>query len=173
MSDDDSEIEMTRPNLSIKEAAKAIDRSEKTVRRKTTDGTTFPNAHRNERGAWVIPVSDLIAAGYKLNAPATTYDDSETTQASRHTEAAEAIEDGHQDDDLVTKIEALETEAAEYRRRAEVAEAVADERGKALDDLRTALRMAQHQLTTGDDDQGETTGSTRPVRKGWSRFRRR
>ena len=59
----------------------------------------------------------------------------------------------------------LRADNAELRRRAEVAEAVADERGRALDDARLALRA----LTAGPDpvSAAETPPEPEGRRRGW------
>jgi len=57
-----------RPTLGIKEAAKACGVHEDTIRRANRKGL-FPNATKGAGGAVMIPVTDLLAAGYRLHAP--------------------------------------------------------------------------------------------------------
>ena len=57
-----------RPALGIKEAAKACRVHEDTMRRAYRRGA-FPNATKAAGGAVSIPITDLLAAGYKPNAP--------------------------------------------------------------------------------------------------------
>ncbi|MFF9203505.1 helix-turn-helix domain-containing protein [Streptomyces sp. NPDC014986] len=54
--------------LSPREAAAACGVSRTTVRRRREDGA-FPGAVLDERRGWLIPVEDLLAAGFRLNAP--------------------------------------------------------------------------------------------------------
>jgi len=64
--------ETHRPELTIKEAAEACDVSDKTIRRNLE---RFPNARRldapsgPEAGPWVIPIEDLLAAGWPKRSP--------------------------------------------------------------------------------------------------------
>lgn len=57
-----------RPALGIKDAAKACGVHEDTVRRAYRRGL-FPNSTKGAGGAVIIPITDLLAAGYRLNAP--------------------------------------------------------------------------------------------------------
>ena len=114
-----------RPMLTFSEAAHAASVDRRTIRR-WKDGGKLPNAVMVE-GVWRVPVEDLLAAGAQLHAP-TPPDEPDPTPPP-------------------DELERLRAEVAEYRRRAEVAEAVAEERGAALDDARLALRA----LTAGEE----------------------
>ncbi len=74
----------------------------------------IPNGGGTER--WVIPLSDLLAQGLHPNA-----------------DLADAAGDDHQ---ARTEVERLRRQLAEAERRAALAEAVAAERLRALDDAR-------------------------------------
>ncbi len=116
-----------RPMLTITEAARAAGVDRRTIRRKL-DAGAFPGAVQDTepgRGGsvWRIPVTELLAAGFVLHAP---------------TPPEEPVPPAPADTDLRAENEQL-------RRRAEVAEAIAEERGRALDDARLALRA----LTAG------------------------
>jgi excisionase family DNA binding protein len=105
-------------SLTIAEAAELLGVTEKTIRRRVHGGT-YPGAYRDgddPNSAWLIPVEDLEVRH----------------NPSRH-------------DDLSERLAEVEAELAEWRRRAEVAEAVADERATALDDLRAALDVIRAQ----------------------------
>ncbi|MFJ8696978.1 helix-turn-helix transcriptional regulator [Streptomyces roseolilacinus] len=60
---------MPRPMLSPRQAAAACGVSRTTIRRRREDGA-FPGAVQDEKRGWLIPVEDLLAAGFRLNAPA-------------------------------------------------------------------------------------------------------
>jgi len=127
-----------RPELTIKEAATACGVSTKTVRRRL-DADKFPNARRldgpagTESGPWVIPVGDLIAAGLQPGKPSPPDAQSEP--------APETVADlpASQTDEL----RRLETENADLLRRAEVAEAIAEERERTIEAQAQALRMLE------------------------------
>ncbi|MFJ9703514.1 helix-turn-helix domain-containing protein [Streptomyces fradiae] len=59
----------SRPLLTQREAAAACGVSRTTIRRRREEGA-FPNAVQEGRRGWVIPVEDLLAAGFRLHAPA-------------------------------------------------------------------------------------------------------
>ncbi|MEV7114398.1 helix-turn-helix transcriptional regulator [Streptomyces anulatus] len=61
---------MTRPMLTRREAATACGVSRSTIRRRREAGD-LPNAVQDEARGWLIPVKEgLLAAGFRLNAPA-------------------------------------------------------------------------------------------------------
>ena len=85
----------------------------------------FPNSYRSASRAqspWLIPVTDLIAAGLTPGKPAPPEEPPGPAEPSP------------------TELDALKAENVELRKRAEIAEAVAEEREKALEDTRLALR---------------------------------
>jgi hypothetical protein len=63
-----------RPALTVQQAAQATRVSRSTIKRRLAE-QAFPNAYRADGrskvqpGSWLIPVTDLIAAGYRLHAP--------------------------------------------------------------------------------------------------------
>ncbi len=120
----------SRPWLSLSEAAQAASCARITIRR-ALDAGKFPQAKRGDgpkgpgSGGWLIPVDDLLAAGFTLGRSGP-----EPVQPAAQVPAP----------DTASQIATLRGELAELRRRAEVAEAVAAERGRHLDDMRVALR---------------------------------
>ncbi len=125
-----------RPALTLTEATKTTGVSRKTLRRRL-DSDEFPNASRLDgpagtgTGPWVIPIADLLGAGFTLHSP----DD-------------DRAEDKPDDHGVELRIHDLEHELALERERRRAAEAIAAERAAALDDLRTALALAQRMLGT-------------------------
>jgi hypothetical protein len=119
------------PELTIRQAAEATGLSIKTIRRRLAE---FPNARRDGDGPaapWTIPVTDLIAAGL-------TVEDNDTSgKVERPASSPVALPARPAEPDEVEK---LRGEVTELRRRAEVAEALAIERERALVDVRLALR---------------------------------
>ncbi|MEV3898351.1 helix-turn-helix transcriptional regulator [Streptomyces anulatus] len=59
---------MKRPMLTQREAATACGVSRSTIRRRREAGD-LPGAVQDEVRGWLIPVEDLLAAGFRLNAP--------------------------------------------------------------------------------------------------------
>jgi len=116
--------------LTIAEAAAAAHVNPRTIRRHLAN---FPGAHRtggpgSRTGQWLIPTADLVAAGFNLDAS-----DAISNELPR-VSASERLEE----------IEALKGELAEWRRRAEVAEARAEERERIIQTQAIALRALGH-----------------------------
>lgn len=133
--------------------------SRKTVQRALDKGK-FPNAYRSSgpagegSGPWMIPLADLLAEGFTPGG-GRTFNDLDATPISTqphtpmgqtvapaetpHTEVTPSVEL----EQLQSKLDEVERQHSEMLRRAEVAEAIAEERGKALDDMRVTLRMLE------------------------------
>jgi predicted DNA-binding transcriptional regulator AlpA len=163
----DGSPQTTRPALTLSQAAESCQTSRSTIRRKL-DAKEFPNAYRDggDDGPWMVPVTDLIAAGLKPNAPR-----AEPEQVGQ-SEASAPIQGQPEE------IARLERELFEERARRKAAEEIAAERQRSLDDLRMALRMLgpgeQSEQGSGlPQTQGHDTpteqGSSAPRRKWWQR----
>ena len=63
---DPGQTTATRPRYQLSRAATMTGVSQSTMKRRLRAGA-FPNAAQDESGAWVIPVEDLLAAGFHLN----------------------------------------------------------------------------------------------------------
>ena len=119
----------TRLMLTITEAADAAGKSRSIGR--LLDAGRLDGAEKDDAGTWRIPVDALIAVGLTLHAP-TPPDATPTPEPP-----------------AANTLDALRAELADWRRRAEVAEAIAAERAAALDDVRTALDIANRMLAPG------------------------
>jgi hypothetical protein len=123
-----------RVELTVTQAAQATCVDRRTIRRRV-DAGDFPNAHRKtgkdgpDSGPWLIPMSDLLAAGLSLQP--TEHDGPPTDQPATGSDSEKS----------------LRLALAEAVKRAEVAEAIAAERAAALADVRAALDLAQRMLT--------------------------
>ena len=94
--------------FTLTEAAETTGTHRNTIRRRLDD-KQFPHTWQEEDRTWRIPVEDLVASGLKLGG-----------RAKRDAVLQE------------TDLERLRAEIADLRRRAEVAEARAEERERAL-----------------------------------------
>lgn len=117
-----------RPSWDLGESAERCGVSRSTVRRYREQGK-FPNAFKDTSGAWKIPLEDLLAVGWKPNAPA------QPEPVSVPPEPAVSVTD-----DRVAQLEqALELE----RVKREAAERLNAQIQANLDDLRSAMRMIE------------------------------
>lgn len=124
-----------RPISSLKwtltEAAQQCSVSRSTIRRYRESGK-FPNAEK-QNGQWVIPVSDLIAAG--LNPGQPNPPDEQPNESGE----SSAPEQG----DQAQEIAELRAQLAIEQAHRQAAEQIAAERERSLNDLRQALRMIE------------------------------
>ena len=128
------------PVLTLKQAAEAAGRSVSTLRRKR-EALAKAGATISPTG-WQVPISALIETGL-MSTPTRSR---EVPQIASENVSAAPVKPAEMD--------ALCRELDEWRRRAEVAEAIADERGRALADMRQTMeveRMALRMLTAGND----------------------
>ncbi len=106
--------------LTIKQAVVETQTSESTIKRRLRAGA-FPNAGQDTDGLWLIPVTDLVAAGLRPGKRAKP--DPLPTQ--------------------VNQLENLHVENAELRTRLAVAEALAGERERIIGVQERMLRMLE------------------------------
>ena len=97
----------------------------------------------------MVPITDLLAAGLHPGSP------------TMPTEQPEQAQEGAQE--LRDLRALLETERAQRR----AAEQIAEERGRALDDLRSALRMIE--AARPPEQPTEQPAQVIPKRRGWFR----
>ena len=120
--------------LTIAEAAAAANVNPRTIRRHLAN---FPGAHRTDgpgsrTGQWLVPTADLVAAGFNLNTLGAASLEPPKVSVSERME----------------EIEALKGELAEWRRRAEVAEARAEERERVIEAQAAALHALDRATMT-------------------------
>lgn len=148
--------------FSMKQAAQVAGISVSTLRRRRTD-LIAAGADISPNG-WKVPMTALVACGLIAG---------EGPEASRSAPMTPRTEEGHeasgkirQIEELTAQVRELEREVGEWRRRAEVAEARAEERGRALDALRIANeteRMALRMLTAGTSTPPPTQPAQEPT----------
>lgn len=130
-----SDTPTERPALTLSEAAAACGTHRNTIRRRL-DHDQFPNAFREHGdGVWRVPVGDLLAAGLTLHRP--------SPPDQEYGGTFDPVGSS------VPELDRLRSENSELRRRAEVAEAQAHERERALDIAERALRALEPGEGTG------------------------
>lgn len=133
--------------FSMKQAAQVAGISVSTLRRRRTD-LIAAGADISPDG-WNVPMTALVACGLITGeGPEAASRPASVTPhpGERHGTSGQS----RQLDELTAQVRELEHQVSEWRRRAEVAEARAEERGRALDALRIANeteRMALRMLT--------------------------
>ena len=138
------------PAMSLSAAAKRCGVSRSTIRRKHEKGA-FTGAFLSTAGAWMIPLADLIDAGLIARTAPTVYpvtmltnDPGEAMSVDRpplFCAQPAQIERGQGSN--LAQVAALTAALADAVRRAEVAEAVAHERGLALERADRAMRIIE------------------------------
>lgn len=140
----------SRALLSQAEAAAACGVSEATIRRARKAGR-IQDVQPDPAGGYRIPVSSLLAAGFTLDrvtrdpqvSPSGT--PTVTPPATPQTPPPHRTTYPPAQDDLREQLEALRVRAENAERRAAIAEAIAAERARSLDDLRLTVKA----LTAG------------------------
>lgn len=130
----------------LTEAAEHCSVSRSTIRRYRESGK-FPNAEKLG-GQWMIPVTDLIAAGLKPGKPALPED--VLTEQAQHSHTKE----NEHDRELAELRAQLRVEQAQRK----AAEQIAAERERALEDMRRAMRMLEAGPTNTVPEQSYGTG---------------
>jgi hypothetical protein len=148
-----------RPAFTLKRAAEEAGVSRDTIKRRNAAGE-FPNAYQDSRGAWMIPITDLIAVGL---GPKPRQGDTEQPQ--------QLALDVPQDNDRVRDLE-QQLEVARVQLESERALREAAERGAS--DLRMALRIIEAAPSSTQAAQpaqqpatGEQDGPAPPKRRWW------
>lgn len=146
--------------FSMKEAANVAGVSVSTLRRRRED-LIGAGADISADG-WQVPMTALVACGLIAGEGPQREQPSGRPQM----QPQETPETSAQLEELSAQVRDLEREVSEWRRRAEVAEARAEERGRALDALQVANegeRLALRMLTAG------TSSMQNPVHRdqGW------
>jgi hypothetical protein len=135
--------------FSMKQAAEVAGISVSTLRRRRSD-LVAAGADISPEG-WKVPMTALVACGL-IAGEGPQPVAREVPVTPRLPKDPQFSDQAEQLEELTTQVRDLEREVAEWRRRAEVAEARAEERGHALDALRLANeteRMALRMLTAG------------------------
>lgn len=146
-----------RMSLTIAQAAEAAGVSTRTLRRRLHDGS-FPGAKRGDAPSdpWMIPVEDLLAAGFRLN----------TSGPEGEAQAPAGLYAGALE--LQQKVASLEAELAVERARREGAEDLLAEVRAHLATAQAMSRALGAGTTEGPASTPEGT-TERPRRRLWSR----
>jgi hypothetical protein len=140
-----------RPDLTVAEAARLAKVNPRTIRRRLSQGSVLPNAHRDASGQWLIPPDDLVAAGFDLA-------DTDPSEPDLSTPESTPVIDSPVDSPQPAADSVSVAPDAQYdwRTRAIVAEALMDEKDARLaekdrtlaakDDALDALRVTVQAL---------------------------
>lgn len=137
-----------RPSWSVQQAARECGVSPATIRRRLKDGS-LPNAVQGARGAWTIPVTDLIAAGLNPGQPSPPdYGQGVVTDLT-HADNDHGHDHSQRSSSQVTDLYDLEQKLLTEQREVEHLRTQVSTLQNNLNDLRTAMRM----LEAGPRDQ--------------------
>ena len=124
-----------RPDFTIAQVVKQFEVSQSTLRRGITSGR-FPNATKDHAGRWVIPVDDVLNAGYK---PRKTW---LNEGGHDHGQGSQNPVDANKQA-VVTDHGRLENELAHERAQVDKLKALLEAERAHVESLRMALRMIE------------------------------
>lgn len=153
----------TTAMFSMKQAAEVAGVSVSTLRRRRDD-LIAAGADISPEG-WKVPMTALVACSLIAGEGPQTPERSARSHPRNEDGGKDTVR-AQQLEELTEQIRDLEREVGEWRRRAEVAEARAEERGRALDALRVANeteRMALRMLTAGTSTPPPTQPAQEPT----------
>lgn len=164
-----------RPSWGVQQAARECGVSVATIRRRIKDGS-FPNAEQGAGGAWLIPVTDLIAAGLNPGQPSPPDHSQGVATEHSHAENAHSHDYGQRASPQVEGYAQLEQKLLSEQREVEHLRTQVHTLQNNLDDLRTAMRMLQAAPQHHDDSTDSITSTRESVKSesasGGSFFRR-
>ena len=143
-----------RPSWSIQQAARECGVSPATIRRRLKDGS-LPNAVQGARGAWTIPVTDLIAAGLNPGQPSPPDHGQGVVTDLTHADDDHGHDYDQRSSSQVKALHDLEQKLLTEQREVEHLRTQVSTLQNNLDDLRTAMRM----LESGPRDRTDRSGS--------------
>lgn len=130
---------MSRPKFTIAQITEQFTVSRSTVRRGLNDGR-FPNAEKDYHGRWLIPVDDVLHAGFK---PRKTWlNESGSQGAHDPSQLAQNHLDGN-DSAVLTDQAHIEKELAHERAQVDKLKALLEAERAHVESLRMALRMIE------------------------------
>lgn len=160
-----------RPSWGVQRAARECGVSPATIRRRLKDGS-LPNAAQGARGAWTIPVTDLIAAGLNPGKPSPPDHAHGVVTDPTHAENAHSHDYGQSASSQVDRVAQLEQELQSAYAKNEDLRNQVSLLSANVHDLRTAMRMleaapADHPETPpGPAPAAESAASEPAPRKG-------
>lgn len=147
-----------RPSWGVQQAARECGVSVATIRRRIKDGS-LPNAVQGARGAWTIPVTDLIAAGLNPGKPSPPDHALGVVTDLTHTEDGHGHDYAQRASSQAEGYAQLEQKLLSEQREVEHLRTQVHTLQNNLDDLRTAMRM----LEAAPADRSETSPEPAPA----------
>lgn len=141
-----------RLSWGVQQAARECGVSPATIRRRLKDGS-LPNAAQGARGAWSIPVTDLIAAGLNPGKPSPPDHVQGLVSDLTHRSSDHSHDYEQSTSSQDTALHDLEQKLLSEQREVEHLRTQVSTLQNNLDDLRTAMRM----LEAAPSDRSETT----------------
>lgn len=136
-----------RPKFTIAQITEQFDLSRSTVRRGINNGR-FPNATKDHHGRWIVPVDDVLNAGYKprktwLNEGSHDHGHEPGSQSGHdHGQGSQTLSDDNKQA-VATDHGQLENELAHERAQVDKLKALLEAERAHVESLRMALRMIE------------------------------
>lgn len=151
-----------RPSWGVQQAARECGVSVATIRRRLKDGS-LPNAVQGARGAWTIPVTDLIAAGLNPGQPSPPDHAQGVVTDPTHAKNDHSHDHGQRSSSQVEGYAQLEQKLLSEQREVEHLRTQVHTLQNNLDDLRTAMRMLEATPADRAETPPEPAAAAEPV----------
>lgn len=151
-----------RPSWGVQQAARECGVSPATIRRRLKDGS-LPNAEQGARGAWLIPVTDLIAAGLNPGQPSPPDHEQGVVTDPTQAKNAHSHDYGQRPSSQVESYAKLEQKLFSEQREVEHLRTQVSTLQNNLDDLRAAMRMLEAVPADRAETPPEPAAAAEPV----------
>lgn len=150
-----------RPSWGVQQAARECGVSPATIRRRLKDGS-LPNAVQGARGAWSIPVTDLIAAGLNPGQPSPPDHEQGVVIDPTHAKHDHGHGYGQSASSQEAALQNLDHKLLSEQREVDHLRTQVSTLQNNLEDLRTAMRMLEAAPAGRPETPQEPTPSDEP-----------
>lgn len=145
-----------RPDFTIAQVTEQFDVSRSTVRRGLAEGR-FPGAKKDQAGRWVIPIDDILQAGFK---PRKTWFNEQSHEPAPDVGHEQPSLAQSNNDAVFSELTQLQNELAHERAQVDKLKALLEAEQEHVNSLRMALRMIEGNSSAASRSQPDSPSDT-------------